>query len=162
MKIKVSLLALLTGHLLYAEPVTQVMLDRFIKIGQEAGVPRSVVVQLQIEESGDYKSGIWGKTNAQSRKVNGYRSKGVFQLYDKPSNINELLNKYWYAYEEHHYATWDIFNPYHNATVALRYLAGLHKQYGSWYSALVFYNCGRTKNPPEETKQYAKRIVNAK
>ncbi len=129
--------------------------DKVVQLGKEAGVPSTITLALMHEESN-------GNPRAKSREVGGYRSVGLFQLYTKPTNLNELLNKFWYAYDEDEAAEFDIYNPEHNAKVALRYLAALHRQFGGWYEALCFYNHGDTEHVPEGTKAYALRIVNSK
>jgi soluble lytic murein transglycosylase-like protein len=137
-----------------AELITEATLKDVLAIGKQAGVPKSVILQLMKEES-------QGNIKAVSREVKGYHSKGLFQLYEAPWNLGELLSKFWYAYEEN-WVAFDIFNPRHNAKVAMRYLAALHREYGSWYRALCFYNSGQTRLAPQETKAYALRIVNAR
>lgn len=56
----------------------------------------------------------------------------------------------------------DVFDPIENTAVALRYLADLHKRFGSWYWALVYYNHGDTTTAGPGTLAYARRIVNAR
>lgn len=166
MRTKILLLsASMSVCALNAGPIDEFTLNKIIKIGLEAGVPKSVTIQLQIEESGDWRRGTWGNIKAKSKIVNGYRSRGLFQLYEHPRNLSQLLNKFWYPYLDGFVGEskkFDIHNPFHNASVALRYLAALRKEYGSWYKACLFYNCGRIRKPPEETKLYARRIINAR
>lgn len=123
-------------------------MTRIYKIGDKEGVPRSIVRALMYEESR-------GKENAESKKVDGYKSRGLFQIYEEPENLNWLLWKFWDGTE------FDINDAYDNATVALRYLSWLHDWQGTWYKALLFYNHGDIETASEKTKAYAKRIINA-
>lgn len=127
-------------------------MSRIYAIGDKAGVPRSVVRALMHEESK-------GKEDAISKdKVDGYHSKGLFQIYEKPKNLNWLLWKFW----DKPVSKFDIYDAYDNATVALSYLSWLHDWQGTWYKALLFYNHGDTETASERTKAYAKKIINAK
>jgi hypothetical protein len=120
------------------------------KIGLSKGVPKSVTDRLMYEES-KYDD------HAESQYTEeGYNSKGLFQLYTRPDNINDLIYRYWTGKDE-----FDIYNPVHNATVALSYLSILHKYYGNWYDALLFYNHGDICTASEGTKAYALRIIEA-
>jgi hypothetical protein len=123
-------------------------MGKIYTIGDDAGVPRSVVRALMHEESG-------GKEDAKSWKVNGYCSRGLFQIYEKPENLNWLLGKFWDKPKQE----FNIDNAYDNATVALHYLSWLHRWKGSWYEALI-YNCGSHRN--EKSCAYARRIINAR
>jgi hypothetical protein len=120
------------------------------EIGLSKGVPKSITDRLMYEESNYDDHAESGCTKE------GYNSKGLFQIYTRPDNLNELVDKFWLGKEEFY-----IYNPVHNATVALGYLASLHKQYGSWYNALLFFNHGDIKTASEKTKLYALRIINA-
>jgi hypothetical protein len=120
------------------------------EIGAEHGVPLSIVRALMKEESGGYVDAVSHKT------AEGYVSRGLFQLYDKPGNIEWLLWKFWRG------GDFNINNPVDNALVAMPYLASLHKRFGNWYQALVYYNHGNVAHYPEGTRAYAKRIINAK
>lgn len=140
-----------TLHAAPKDPVTDAERKAIYKIGDKNGVPRSVVKQLGNEESGWYADAISHKT------PEGYDSRGVFQLYTKPGNIDWLLWKFWKGDP----ATFDIFDPVDNATLALAYLAWLHKRYENWYQALVFYNHGSITGYSKETRAYALRIINA-
>lgn len=119
------------------------------EIGAEHGVPLSIVRALMKEESGGYVDAVSHKT------AEGYYSRGLFQLYDKPGNIEWLLWKFWRG------GTFNINNPVDNALVAMPYLAYLHARFGNWYQALVYYNHGDVAHYPEGTRAYARRIVNA-
>jgi hypothetical protein len=102
-----------------------------------------------LEESG-------GDPLAVSREVGGYRSRGLYQLYEEPRNLSDLLARYWAGGE------FEITDPIHNATVALRYLAALHRAHGTWERALIFYNHGSLEDVPRSTREYARRIINAR
>lgn len=131
-----------------AEPIPRYTLDAVLAIGQGAGVPREITYALMMEESG-------GDAAARSKLTcEGYRSRGLFQLYERPSNLDTLLGKYWIG-------AFDILNPVQNATVALRYLADLYARFGTWERALWFYNSGRIVNVPANTRAYARRIVDS-
>lgn len=135
-----------------AERIPAATLTRVLAIAKAEGVPKSVALALMREESG-------GDPHAESIRVRGYRSVGLYQLYEAPWNLNELVAKFWRPYEE--WTLFDIRDPIHNAKVGLRYLAALHREYGSWYRALLFYNSGTVRNAPEDTRAYALRIVRA-
>jgi soluble lytic murein transglycosylase-like protein len=121
---------------------------RIIEIGTRAGVPPSVTAALMHEESR-------GDPRAESRTTSeGFKSRGLFQLYEKFET--ELVRKF-FPYAR---STFNIWNPYDNAEVALRYLEALHSRFGNWYEALVYYNCGRINGAPEASRAYARRIVN--
>jgi hypothetical protein len=129
-----------------------------MEIADEFGVPRSVAFRLQVEETGNPKTGAWGCFDVGSHdEVEGYHSQGLYQLFEK--FIKYFAEIYWYGYGETE--TFDVFNYRHNATVAFRYLADLHKRYGTWYLALLFYNHGNIETASEETKAYAMRIISA-
>lgn len=147
-----------------ATPITPSTLSAVLEIADASGVPRSVARQLCIEESGDWRTGTLGDATAKSKLVRGYRSRGLFQLYEEPANLGYLLAQYWPG------ERFDIDNPIHNATVALRYLADLHRRFGTWFLAACAYNWGpgnlagikRLEDVPAETRAYAARIINAK
>ena len=126
-------------------------MSRIYAIGDKAGVPRSVVRALMYEESR-------GVEDAKSREINGYCSRGLFQIHEKPENLNWLLWKFW----NEPVSEFNIYNAYDNSTVALRYLSWLHDWQGTWYKALLFYNHGDIETASAKTKAYAKRIINAK
>ena len=120
------------------------------EIGLSKGVPKSITDRLMYEESkyDDHAESEYTKE--------GYNSKGLFQIYTRPDNLEYIVSKFWTGNEK-----FDIYNPVHNATAALGYLSALHRQYGSWYEALLFYNHGSIKTASEDTRLYAHRIVNA-
>lgn len=121
------------------------------EIAEEHGVPLSIVRALMKEESGGYVDAVSHKT------AEGYRSRGLFQIYERPDNLGQLLHDHW----KHPVSEFDIYDPIDNATVALAYLSSLHARFGNWYQALVFYNHGDVAHYPEGTRAYAKRIINA-
>lgn len=127
--------------------VTPEEMTAIFSIARETGVPASIVRQLIAEESG-------GNVNAVSHETaEGFRSRGIIQIYDK--NRAELVKKFWRG------GDFDVYNPIHNATVGLRYLAALHRRFGNWYQACIYYNHGDVAHCPEDTRAYARRIVNA-
>jgi soluble lytic murein transglycosylase-like protein len=132
-----------------AEPLGPRETARIIEIGKRAGVPTSITYALMREESGGDPRVM------SSRTKEGYRSRGLFQLYEK--HEAELVQKH-FPYVK---ATFNIWDPYDNAEVGLRYLAALHRQFGNWIQALEFYNCGLTVGVPESTRAYTTRITNA-
>lgn len=146
---------------LYAEPIDDATFAQVMAIADREGVPRSVAARLMLEESGDPWTGSRGNPKAVGNEPSGYPSKGLYQLHTKPSNINELLRIDWYGRGESD--PFDIWDPRHNATVALRYVARKHRDLGTWYRAIAFYNCGSSKSDqiPERTKRYALRIISA-
>jgi soluble lytic murein transglycosylase-like protein len=141
-------IALWLAVALSAVAIPRYTLDAVLAIGQGAGVPREITYALMMEESG-------GDAAARSKLTcEGYRSRGLFQLYERPSNLATLIARYWLG-------PFDILNPLQNATVALRYLADLYGRFGTWELALWFYNSGRIVNVPASTRAYARRIVDA-
>ena len=150
-KICVFIILILLSYInIYAKVIDNKTKLTIYEIGLSKGIPVSITDKLMYEES-RYND------HAESKYTNeGYNSKGLFQIYTKPDNLNDLIDKFWTGDEN-----FDIYNPIHNATVALGYLAALYKQYGNWYDALLFYNHGDIKTASEDTKAYALRIINA-
>jgi soluble lytic murein transglycosylase-like protein len=137
---------------LSATPISSETMAAVLVIGDAAGVPRSVTRALVHEESR-------GDATARSQvTAEGFCSRGLVQLYTRPDNLAYLLAHYWPG----DLAEFDIDNPLHNATVGLGYLAALHRRFGNWYEACIFYNAGRIAGAPTHSKQYARRIINAR
>lgn len=137
----------------YAKPVILITESQRLEvyaIAKAQGVPLSIARQLMVEESQGYADAVSHKT------AEGFYSRGLFQLYDKPGNLEWLLSRFWTG------GKFDIYDPIDNATVAMAYLASLHKRFDNWYLACVYYNHGDVKHYPESTRAYAKRIVNAR
>lgn len=132
-------------------PITDAERKQVYEIGRSEGVPLSIVRALMTEESGGYVDAFSDLTKE------GYRSRGLFQIYERPDNLGQLLNDHWSSPAEE----FNINDPIDNATVALAYLASLHARFGNWYQALIYYNHGDVKGYSEETRAYAKRIINA-
>jgi hypothetical protein len=151
---------ILAASSLSAEPISRATLLCVLGIARSYGVPESVAYQQQIEESGDRKTGQWGDAKKPSRyKSRGYHSRGLFQIWEEPEHLAYLIEHHW----PKHLGTFDIEDPIDNTILAMSYLSALHERFGNWYEALVFYNCGkRLKDSPQESKDYARRIVNAK
>ena len=151
--------ALFAASLVQAEPISRATLLCVLGIARGYNVPESVAYQQQIEESGDRHTGQWGDAKAKSRvKSRGYHSRGLFQIWEEPEHLAYLIQEYWPA----GLGTFDIEDPIDNATLAMSYLSALHDRFGNWYEALVFYNSGRLlKDAPKESKDYARRIINA-
>lgn len=156
------LAALFAAFYLTAEPIDHATFRAVMLIADQEGVPRSVAARLMFEESGDPWTGSRGNPEAFNKEPSGYMSLGLFQLHTKPSNIEELKRKDWIERGEKE--PFGIMNPLHNATIALRYLARKHRDLGTWYRAVCFYNSGKTKQAEmtERTKLYATRIISAK
>lgn len=152
--------ALFAASSLYAEPISRATLLCVLGIARDYGVPESVAYQQQIEESGDRHTGQWGDANAVSKKKSrGYHSRGLFQIWEEPDHLAYLIEHHW----PKHLGTFDIEDPIDNTILAMSYLSSLHRRFGNWYEALVFYNSGRLlKDAPQESKDYARRIINAK
>lgn len=158
----VLLLALALAAIpMVAEPISPATWRAVMAEAARQGVPLSIANRMQIEESGDPRTGGWGNALAIGRvSKEGYRALGLYQIYDKPSNMAWLVRKYWTPY---HLATpFDVFNPLHNTALAMRYLAALHRRLGTWYAALCYYQCGRVEGASERTRGYARRIVEAR
>jgi len=154
MKKVIFLLMVITLSSLHAKPtrmITESERQQVYAIGKSNGVPLSVVKQLMWEESRGYCDAVSDMT------PEGYRSRGLFQIYERPSNLNQLLKDHWKNREP-----FDIYDPIDNATVAMRYLSALHKRFGNWYESLIFYNHGDVKHYPESTRAYALRITHAR
>lgn len=152
-------LFLLSSSSLYAEPISRATLLCVLGIGRSYGVPDSVAYQQQIEESGDRHTGQWGDARAVSKKKSrGFHSRGLFQIWEEPAHLAYLIAHHW----PRHLGTFDIEDPIDNTVLAMSYLSALHDRFGNWYEALVFYNCGKLlKDAPQESKDYARRIVRA-
>lgn len=129
--------------------ITTKQLKTVYAIGAREGVPRSIITQLMAEESQGYVDAVSHET------AEGYVSRGLFQIYDKPGNLEWLLARFWPG------GAFDINDPVDNATVALAYLSSLHKRFGNWYEACIYYNHGSILGYSEQTRKYAKRIINA-
>jgi nuclear transport factor 2 (NTF2) superfamily protein len=141
-----------------SEPISKEIHVQVMKIADVCKVPRSIANALQIEESGWWKTGTWGDARAYSPEPSGWPSRGLFSIYMEPKNLFYLLEHFWTAYNEKE--IFNVENPIHNAKLALRYLAQLHHDHGSWFVALCYYNAG-TKDAPLKTLQYAQRICDA-
>jgi hypothetical protein len=154
-KVIIALLVL-TVSLAYAEEpkrmITESERKQVYAIGKANGIPLSVVRQLMWEESRGFCDAISDQT------PEGFYSRGLFQLYDKPGNLSWLLAEFWKVDPKE----FDIYDPVDNTTVAMAYLSSLHKRFNNWYLALCYYNHGSVKGYSEETKEYALRIINAK
>lgn len=152
--------ALFAASSLYAEPISRATLLCVLGIARDYGVPESVAYQQQIEESGDRRTGTWGDSKAVSKKKSrGFHSRGLFQIWEEPAHLAYLIAHHW----PRHLGTFDIEDPIDNTVLAMSYLSALHDRFGNWYEALVYYNSGRLlKDAPQESKEYSKRIVNAK
>lgn len=150
---------LLLASSLSAAPIDRATLLCVLGIGRDYGVPESVAYRQQIEESGDPITGAWGDAKAESRKTaKGFHSRGLFQVWEEPVHLAYLIREYWPA----ELGTFDIEDPIDSATLAMSYLSALHRRFGNWYEALVFYNCGqRLKDATAEAKAYARRIINS-
>jgi hypothetical protein len=152
------LLALLLPTLpLSAAPLSLADHAIIMSITDSLGVPRSVADRLQIEESGDPGTGAWGD----SEKIgpvgaDGSRSRG---LYGISMRWQGYLVELYYPHEAHYF---DWRNPIDSAVVGLGYLSALHHRFGNWFDALCYYNIGRIVNVPSSTREYARRIVDAR
>jgi len=136
---------------LHAQVIDAVTEMKIIQLGVRKGIPAYITKQLMIEESSKRSDAVSHKT------AEGFQSRGLFQLYDRPSNLQWLLSKYW-KYNR----LFNIYDPFDNAEVALSYLADLYRNLGSWYAALCFYNYGSTENVPSITRAYVLRILRAR
>jgi len=146
---------------LTAAPIDDATFRDVMYISDREGVPRSVAARLMFEESGDPWTGSRGDPDAVGDEATGWASEGLYQLHTRPENIEYLVATYWYGREEKE--TFDIRNPRHNSTVALRYLADLHRRFNTWYMAAARFNCGPySKTIPDKTKRYAVRIISAR
>ena len=134
-----------------AAPLTRSEHAIIMTLADVLGVPRSVADRLQIEESGDPLTGAWGDASKVGKAWP--HCLGLYQL--NPQFLAWFLARFY----PHPAKAFDWANPLDNAVVALGYLAALHRQYGTWYLALAFYNCGRVTDVPESTREYARRIV---
>lgn len=139
---------------LSSEPISAATHTIVLEIGAILGIPKQVVDALQIEESGDRKTGAWGDALAVGPVgSDGVRCLGLYQL--NPRGLDGLVKDYY----PHKAKYFDVFNPIDNSVVALSYLAALHKKHGTWERALWAYNCGKVVNVPDSTRGYAARII---
>jgi hypothetical protein len=146
---------------LYAAPIDDATFREVMHIADREGVPRSVAARLMFEESGDPWTGSRGNPDAVGDESTGWTSEGLYQLHTRPENINYLIKAFLIGMGETE--GFNIRNPSHNATIALRYLSDLHRRFGTWYMAAARYNAGPSaKVIPEKTKRYASRIINAR
>lgn len=152
-----TLILALSALPLSAAPISRETHAIVMLIAEASGVPRSVANQLQIEESGDWHTGTWGDPCAVGPiGADGYRSRGLYGISMKWQAYLVSL------YYPHAPAYFDWSNPCDSAVVGLGYLSALHKRFGTWELALYFYNCGRVVDVPEDTKSYARRIIEAR
>ncbi len=157
MKLPLVLLLFALFLPLSAAPISQTTLAAVYVIADHAGVPRSIARALCIEESGDWRTGTLGDAAAVgSVGADGARCLGLYQL--NPRWMASLVARYF----PDDPLAFDAFDPLDNATVALAYLSALHARFGSWISALAFYNHGDVETIPAETLAYCWRIVSAK
>lgn len=133
---------------IWGQRISKEVEDWVVQYGERKGIPSGIVIRLMLEESGGVPTAISPLTSE------GYCSRGLFQIYDRPSNIQWLLWKYWKSKK-----VFNVYDPKDNAIVALSYLADLYKQFGSWYLALCYYNHGSIKSIPYTVSQYANRII---
>ena len=152
--------ALFAAYLVQATPISRATLLCVLGIARGYHVPESVAYQQQIEESGDRHTGQWGDAKAKSRvKSRGFHSRGLFQIWEEPEHLAYLIEHHW----PKDLGPFDIEDPIDNTILAMSYLSALHGRFGNWYEALVYYNSGRLlKDAPQESKDYARRIINAK
>ena len=137
-----------------AAPLTRSEHAIIMTLADILGVPRSVADRLQIEESGDPRTGAWGDSEAQGPVgSDGARCLGLYQI--NPRWMADLVGRYY----PHPASYFDAFNPIDSTVVALGYLSALHKRFGTWERALWFYNCGRVTDVSASTREYARRIV---
>lgn len=137
--------------LAFSTPIDSKTREKVYQIGLSFHVPVSVTRQLMYEESRGEPKAVSHQTSE------GYVSRGLFQIYTKPDDLEWILWKFWKSEKP-----FDIENPIDNATLALAYLSSLHDRFGNWYEACLYFNHGDVKGCSKETKAYAKRIVNAK
>jgi hypothetical protein len=150
LRLALAALCLIMSLSAMGERISPRMVEYVLIIGEMEGVPRSVTRQLMQEESG-------GCAEARSKPTKeGYSSVGLFQIYERPDNLSSLVSRHWGQ------GDFEITNPVHNATVALRYLSALHSRFGNWLQALYYYNHGSLVDVPQSTRDYARRIVNAR
>jgi hypothetical protein len=153
-----------------AAPIDDATFSAIMQIADREGVPLSVAARLMFEESGDPVTLSRGDPDAIGDEATGWPSVGLYQLHTKPENIDYLVKTHWTDRGET--GEFDIRNPRHNSTVALRYLADLHRRFGTWYLAACYYNCGPPrwdhiakrylpKIIPPGTQRYARRIIYA-
>lgn len=142
-----------------AEPIDATTLEAVLEIADAQGVPRPIATQLMIEESGNWRTGAFGDARAWSKVASKrYYSRGLYQLWEEPSNLAYLLECFWHGND------FDIENPLDNAMVGLGYFAYLYRRFGSWYLAACAYNFGpgnvaSGREPSKLTREYAARIA---
>ena len=174
MKFIVICSILMSCAMLYAAPIDDATFWAVMDIADVEGVPRSVAAQQLMEETGDKDSGSRGDFSRKSmypEDAEGFYSESGFQLYTNPKNLNRLLDRFWKGRGDTE--KFDVYNYVHNTKLAMRYMRWLHDEFGTWYLAAAYYNCGPPrwdhkakryipKVIPERTRRYARRIVNAR
>jgi len=155
-----------------AASIDKATYDKVMLLADQFGIPRSAAHWHMVEESGDRYTGQIGNARAIGKEPKGFKSHGLYAIYDEPENLLWLLDHFWYGAGETDAFDW--YNPIHNATLAFRYMAHLHEVWGGWEKAYRAYNCGwgelwrydkiskKWVRIPQKTIDYAKRIVNAK
>lgn len=161
-RLPLALLLLALSLPLSAAPLSRGDHAIIMCIADSLGVPRSVADRLQIEESGDPKTGAWClDVEKLSDEVSaaGYHSGGVFQLYLEPVHLAWLVKNF-YPHDPKYF---DWRDPIDNAIVALGYLRWLHDRLGTWYLTACAFNAGIGKvwrgDISARTKAYARRVV---
>ena len=119
------------------------LLASIILYSSQTGVPVGIARGLMMSESG-------GDTTAVSRTGD----LGAWQLNPRYHNwFREAYNAGWQFDEKDVEAS---------TRIALRYLAALHRQFGTWTRALEAYKCGpyrKVEDIPEHIKKLCRKIV---
>lgn len=154
-KLYVLCILLTLPFLLFAKPLTVEQHASIMIMASSYGVPVSIADRMQIEESGDPKRNMWGDSEKVSKPGrDGFRSRGLFQISERWEEY--LVSKY-YSHKKEYF---DWSNPFDSAEIALKYIADLHKRFGTWERALWFYNYGSVIDIPQSVRSYASRIIN--
>lgn len=157
MRIALALCLCIAVAPLSAVPLSDTDHRWIMTIADGLGVPRSVADRLQIEESGNPITGAWGDSEAISPPgADGSRSRGLYQISERWQSY--LVGRYFPHAPE--LFAWD--DPLDSAIVGLSYLAALHREYGTWERALWFYNRGSVVDVPQATREYARRVIEAR
>lgn len=121
-------------------------------------IPRSVADRLQIEESGDPKTGAWGDANKIGPVgADGERCLGLYQL--NPKIIPWALSMFY----PHDPKLFDWRDPIDNAVVALGLMRWLHENLNTWFASACGFNAGIGKvwrgDITDKTRAYAMRVI---
>jgi len=119
------------------------LLASLIFYSSQTGVPIGVAVGLMLSESGGHL-----------RAVSSTGDLGAWQLNPRYHD--------WFRWRFNAGWQFDEKDVEASTRIALRYLAALHRQFGTWTRALEAYKCGperKVEDIPEHIKKLSRKIV---